>query len=132
MKKNENEKKSISKLESSSNLITLKYNSKFCNDFFEKNMISSVIDYQMYPEENTADLVYDISKSSNSNSEIFQTIIDLLLQLRASQSDQNIFVQNNTVLKEQILKQLKSEIFRVSHKLNENQIKNLEKNPKVS
>ncbi len=124
--KSKNEKKSISKLESSSNLITLKYNSKFCNDFFEKNMISSVIDYQAYPGENTADLVYDVSKSSNSNSEIFQTIIDLLLQLRASQSDQNIFVQNNTVLKEQILKQLKSEVFRVSHKLNENQIKNLE------
>lgn len=124
--KNKNEKKSISKLESSSSLITLKYNSKFCNDFFEKNMISSVVDFQIYSEENNANLVYDVSKLSNSNSEIFQTIIDLLLQLRASQSEQNIFVQNNTVLKEQILKQLKSEIFRVSHKLNENQIKNLE------
>ena len=115
----------MTKVRTSSSLLTLKYNNSFCNKFFEKNKIASVVEEPEYFSE-TRNLVYDVSKSVHLDSEYFQVIVDLLLQLRATQNDQNIFVQNNTVLREQILNQLKSEVLKVSHKLSLNQIKNLE------
>ena len=115
----------MTKVRTSSSLLTLKYNNSFCNKFFEKNKIASVVEEPEYFSE-TRNLVYDVSKSAHLDSEYFQVIVDLLLQLRATQNDQNIFVQNNTVLREQILNQLKSEVLKVSHKLSLNQIKNLE------
>ena len=115
----------MTKVRTSAGLLTLKYNNSFCNKFFEKNKIASVVEEPEYFSE-TRNLVYDVSKSVHLDSEYFQVIVDLLLQLRATQNDQNIFVQNNTVLREQILNQLKSEVLKVSHKLSLNQIKNLE------
>ncbi len=116
---------SLQNLRSSSGLVRLKYNNSFCNKIFEKNKIASVIDGPVYFGD-SKNLVYDTSKAEGLNSELFGTIIDLLLQLRAAQDDQNIIVQNNTVLREQILNQLKNEIFRISHKLTKKQIKELE------
>lgn len=115
----------MTKVQTAAGLLTLKYNNSFCNKFFEKSKIASVVEEPGYFSEPT-NLVYDVSKVSGFDSEYFGVIIDLLLQLRATQNDQNIFVQNNTVLREQILNQLKSEVLKVSHKLSRNQIKNLE------
>lgn len=124
-KKDLKRKESLTNVKSSSGLVTLKYNNNFCSKFFEKNKIATIVD-EPQPYGAASNLVYNIPKLPESNLDLFQTIIDLLLQLRASQSDQNIIVQNNTVLRDNILKQLKSEILRVSHKLTNNQIKNLE------
>lgn len=124
-KKDLKKKEPLTNVKSSSGLVTLKYNSNFCSKFFERNKIATIVD-EPQPYSASSNLVYNIPKSPESNLDLFQTIIDLLLQLRASQSDQNVIVQNNTVLRENILKQLKSEIFRVGHKLTNNQIKNLE------
>ena len=109
----------------SSNLLTLKNNKSFCNRFFEQNKISSIIDELDYFGE-SQNLVYDLSHTHNFNDEAFGAIIDLLMQLRAAKDDPNVFIQNNTVVREQILNQLKNEILRVSHKLTKNQIKSLE------
>ncbi len=124
--KNSPNERNLAKVKAASSLITLKYNNNFCNKFFEKSKISSIVEEPSYFNEGTQNLVYDLSRASSSNTEFFNTIIDLLLQLRAAQSDQNVFVQNNTVLREQILNQLKSEVLRVSHKLTKSQIKSLE------
>lgn len=124
-KKDLKKKEPLTNVKSSSGLVTLKYNSNFCSKFFERNKIATIVD-EPQPYSASSNLVYNIPKSPESNLDLFQTIIDLLLQLRASQSDQNVIVQNNTVLRENILKQLKSEIFKVGHKLTNNQIKNLE------
>ena len=119
--------KPLQNLRSSSGLISLKYNNSFCNKIFEKNKITSIVDEPTYfGDSKNNKLVYDTSRGSGFNSELFGTIIDLLLQLRAAQDDQNIIVQNNTVLREQILNQLKSEVFRISHRLTKKQIKDLE------
>ena len=124
-KKDLKKKEPLTNVKSSSGLVTLKYNNNFCSKFFERNKIATIVD-EPQPYGAASNLVYNIPKSPESNLDLFQTIIDLLLQLRASQSDQNVIVQNNTVLRENILKQLKSEMLRVSHKLTNNQIKNLE------
>ena len=124
-KKDLKKKEPLTNVKSSSGLVTLKYNSNFCSKFFERNKMAIIVD-EPQPYGAASNLIYNIPKSPESNLDLFQTIIDLLLQLRASQSDQNVIVQNNTVLRENILKQLKSEMFRVGHKLTNNQIKNLE------
>lgn len=116
---------SLAKLQSPNNLVSLKYNNKFCNSFFEKNKMISIVDDPADPLEST-NLVYDYSKVYNNNEGIFQTIIDLLLELRASKNDQNVFLQNAPVIREQILTRLKNEIFRINHKLTNSQIKKLE------
>lgn len=87
---------SLTKLKSPTNLVALKYNKKFCNNFFEKNKMISVVDDPSYPIE-SADLVYDYSKIYNSNEGIFQTIIDLLLELRASKNDQNVLKARDSI-----------------------------------
>lgn len=116
---------SLIKLKPSSSLITLKYNGNFCNNLVQKNKIVSIVD-DPSSDETKSNLVYDFSKISDPNEGLFNTIIDLLLQLRAAQSDQNVLVQNNTVIREQILNQLKSEILKISNRLTKKEIKDLE------
>lgn len=116
---------SFMKTKSPTHLLTLKNNGNFCNKFFQQGMISSVTDNPDYFDEPN-NLVYDLSRASSFDAEAFRAIIDLLMQLRAAGNDQNVFIQNNTVVREQILSQLKNEILKVSHRLTSNQIKNLE------
>lgn len=120
-----NRKINLLNIQSPDKLLTLKKNKNFCTQFFEKNKITTI---SGDPEElgESRDLVYDVSRAGNFDADAFRTIIDLLMQLRATGKDQSILVQNNTVLREQILNQLKNEVLRVGHKLTNNQVKNLE------
>lgn len=72
------------------------------------------------------ELIYNTSNGSLLEQEALRNITDLLLQLRAAQSDQNVFVQNNTVVRQQILDQLKREIFNVQNNLTQKEVKQLE------
>ena len=118
---------SLQKIKPSLNLISLKYNNNFCNKILQKNSVNFDNNINNFRDsQEPSNLIYDLSRIPVSNTEAFSTIIDLLLQLRAAQDDQNITVQNNTVLKEQIINQLKNEILRVSNKLTKQQIKDLE------
>lgn len=71
-------------------------------------------------------LIYDMSKIQGFDNEALEIIIDLLMQLRASQSDQNSFVQSNTIVRQQIISQLKNEIFKVQNTLSKDKIQKLE------
>lgn len=113
----------ISNTHSERHLLTLSRNTSFCQSFMKKiNISTTVSDEDIAPESN---LVYSLPKSSGFDYEAIQAIIDLLLQLRAAQSDQNVFVQNNTVVRQQILSQLKNELMRVQGGLTQNQIQKL-------
>ncbi len=113
----------ISNTHSEKHLLTLSRNTSFCQSFMKKiNISTTVSDEDIAPESN---LIYSLPKSSGFDYEAIQTIIDLLLQLRAAQSDQNVFVQNNTVVRQQILSQLKNELMRVQGGLTQNQIQKL-------
>lgn len=116
----------LTNVKSPSSLVTLKYNGSFCNNLVQKSKIFSVIDDPSFSDSRVNDLVYDVSKIPGQDSELLNNIINLLLQLRAAQSDQNVFVQNNTVVREQILNQLKSEILKVNNRLTKKEIKELE------
>ncbi len=105
--------------------ISLKSNNYFCGQLAVKNSISTITEGSAQASA-SGELVYDFSHSNNFDSEAFGKIIDILTQLRAAEDDRSILVQNNTVLREQILNQLKNEVLRVKHKLTKNQIKNLE------
>ena len=118
--------KSMTNVKSSGNLITLKNNNSFCNNFINHSPITSLVDTSGGYDSPESKLIYDYSGSSSVYEDVLGKIIDLLFQLRAAQSDQNVFVQNNTVVREQILNQLQNEILKVNHKLSKNQIKNLE------
>ncbi len=118
-------KNSFMNVNSSPNLLTLKNNKNFCSKFFEQHKITTLTD-ELQEADESRSLTYDFSRSYNFEAEAFNKIIDILMQLRAANDDQNIFVQNNTVLRENILNQLKNEVLRVSHKLSKEQIKNLE------
>ena len=106
-------------------IISLKNNNLFCSHFLAQNNMATITDDSVESERG-GELVYDFSHTDNFDSEAFGKIIDILSQLRATEDDRNILVQNNTVLREQILNQLKNEVLRVKHKLTKNQIKNLE------
>lgn len=106
-------------------IISLKNNNLFCSHFLAQNNMATITDDPVESERG-GELVYDFSHTDNFDSEAFGKIIDILSQLRATEDDRNILVQNNTVLREQILNQLKNEVLRVKHKLTKNQIKNLE------
>ena len=113
----------ISNTHSERHLLTLSRNTSFCQSFIKKiNISTTVSDEDIARESN---LVYSLPKSSEFDYDAIQAIIDLLLQLRAAQSDQNVFVQNNTVVRQQILRQLKNELTRVQSGLTQNQIKKL-------
>lgn len=118
--------KAMTNVKPSGNLITLKNNKSFCNYFINHNSMASLIDNSGENDSPQSQLIYDYSGTSSLYEDVLGKIIDLLFQLRAAQSDQNVFVQNNTVVREQILNQLQNEILKVSHKLSRNQIKNLE------
>lgn len=118
--------KAMTNVKPSGNLITLKNNKSFCNYFINHNSMASLIDNSGENDSPQSQLIYDYSGASSLYEDVLGKIIDLLFQLRAAQSDQNVFVQNNTVVREQILNQLQNEILKVSHKLSRNQIKNLE------
>lgn len=118
--------KAMTNLKSPGNLITLKNNKSFCNYFIKHNSMTSLVDNTEEYDSPQSKLIYDYSGTSSVYEDVLGKIIDLLFQLRAAQSDQNVFVQNNTVVREQILNQLQNEILKVNHKLSKNQIKNLE------
>lgn len=120
------EVKSLIKVKAPLGIVGLKNNSNFCGAIFNQNRITSVVDDNYSPFEERSDLIYNLSAASGYGQEALARIIELLLQLRAAQNDQNVFVQNNTVVKEQILSQLKNEILRVNNRLTKNQVKNLE------
>ncbi len=112
-------------VKSPASLITLKHNKSFCMGFFNKRFMSATVDASEKAGE-ARELVYDTSRLQTTDEGTLNAIMELLSQLRAAVSDQNISVQNNTVIREQILNQLKNEVLKVSHKLTNNQIKNLE------
>lgn len=113
----------ISNTHSERHLLTLSRNTSFCQSFMKKiNISTTVSDEDIAPKSN---LIYSLPKSSEFDYEAIQAIIDLLLQLRAAQSDQNVFVQNNTVVRQQILRQLKNELTKVQGGLTQNQIQKL-------
>lgn len=118
--------KTLTNVKAPGNLITLKNNKSFCNYFIKHNSMTLLVDGQEEYESPESKLIYDYSGTSSIYEDVLGKIIDLLFQLRAAQSDQNVFVQNNTVVREQILNQLQNEILKVNHKLSKNQIKNLE------
>lgn len=118
-------KMTLLKTQSPNELLTLKRNKNFCTNFFEKNKMTTIVG-EPANQDNSRELIYDYSAANRFESDAFAKIIDLLTQLRAAGADQSIFVQNNTVLREQILNQLKNEILRVGHKLTGEQLKNLE------
>ena len=120
------EAKSLIKVKAPLGIVGLKNNSSFCGAIFKQNKITSIIDDESSSFEERGDLVYNLSASFGYDQDVLAKIIELLLQLRAAQSEQNVFVQNNTVVKEQILSQLKNEILRVNNRLTKSQIKNLE------
>ena len=103
---------------------TLKKNDNFCTSFFSKQIETTIVDN--VSELNVSkELVYSTPYKNNFDAEAINKIIDLLMQLRAASSDQSILVQNNTVLRDQILNQLKSEVLRAGNNLTKNQIENL-------
>ena len=118
--------KAMTNVKSPGNLITLKNNNSFCNYFINHNSMTSLVDNNEEYDSSQSKLIYDFSGTSLPYDDVLGKIIDLLFQLRAAQSDQNVFVQNNTVVREQILNQLQNEILKVNHKLSKSQIKNLE------
>lgn len=118
-------KMTLLKTQSPNELLTLKRNKNFCTNFFKKNKMTTIVG-EPANQDNSRELIYDYSAANRFESDAFSKIIDLLTQLRAAGADQSIFVQNNTVLREQILNQLKNEILRVGHKLTGEQLKNLE------
>lgn len=97
----------------------------FCNNIRNKLKKLNMITGESYEYDVSDNLVYDMSNKSRLEEETIQGIMDLLLQLRAAQSDQNVFVQNNTVVRQQILDQLKREISNVQNNLTKTQVKQL-------
>ena len=110
---------------------TLKKNDNFCTSFFSKQIETTIVDN--VSELNVSkELVYSTPYKNNFDAEAINKIIDLLMQLRAASSDQSILVQNNTVLRDQILNQLKSEVLRAGNNLTKNQIENLKVNVRLA
>lgn len=103
----------------------LAQNRSFLNSILKrKSSIGYLIDGDGGYETNR-ELVYSVA-SSGIDPQVLQAIIDLLLQLRASQSDQNVFVQNNTVVRQQILNQLQNEVLKAQGALSREQVQKFE------
>lgn len=119
-------KKAFMNIKPPASFISLTNNNSFCSHFLTQSNITTITDDPTESESGGGELIYDFSRTNNFDSEAFGKIIDILTQLRAAEDDRSILVQNNTVLREQILNQLKNEVLRVKHKLTKNQIKNLE------
>lgn len=106
--------------------VQLTGNNKFCNNFLTKSSMTVLPTDSTEENYRAESLVYTTPPTSDFDPEAFATIIDLLNQLKAATSEQNVFVQNNTVVREQILRQLKNEISKAGNNLTNNQIQNLE------
>ena len=106
--------------------VQLTGNGKFCNKLFAKSSMTVLPTDGTEENYRAESLVYSTPPTSDFDPEAFATIIDLLNQLKAATSEQNVFVQNNTVVREQILRQLKNEISKAGNNLTSNQIQNLE------
>ncbi|MDO4199280.1 MAG: hypothetical protein Q4D57_00740 [Clostridia bacterium] len=106
--------------------VQLTGNGKFCNKLFTKSSMTVLPTDSTEENYRAESLVYSTPPTSDFDPEAFATIIDLLNQLKAATSEQNVFVQNNTVVREQILRQLKNEISKAGNNLTSNQIQNLE------
>ena len=125
--KEENKKlPELIKVKSPVSFVQLTGNDKFCNSFFTKSSMTVLPTDSTEENYRAESLIYTTPPSSDFDSEAFATIIDLLNQLKAATSEQNVFVQNNTVVREQILRQLKNEISKAGNSLTNNQIQNLE------
>lgn len=128
----DNEKKEINKVpeliqvKSPVSFVKLTGNGAFCNSFLAKKSMTVLPTDSSEENYRAESLIYTSPQSSDFDSEAFATIIDLLNQLKAATNDQNVFVQNNTVVREQILRQLKNEVLRAHTNLTTKQIKNLE------
>ncbi len=106
--------------------VQLTGNAGFCSKLFTKSSINILSMGGAGENYRAESLIYSMPQTSEFDSEAFATIIDLLNQLKAAADDQNVFVQNNTVVREQILRQLKNEISKAGNNLTSNQIQNLE------
>ncbi len=102
-----------------------KSNSAFCTMLMNKAPMPITVDDESQIDIKRS-LIYNISKKDTLTQSTLQGIIDLLTQLRAAQSDQNVFIQNNTVVREQILNQLKNELLNVKNNLSQGQVQKLE------
>lgn len=100
-------------------------NSSFCAKFLKKHSMAVTVDNETQTSAKRS-LVYDFSRKRDLDEDVLQRIIDLLLQLRASGSDQNVLIQNNTVIRQQILNQLKNELTNVRNHLTSGQVQKLE------
>lgn len=104
----------------------IKSNSAFCSMLINKSPMTTIVDDESRSDINGRSLIYNISKRDNYAQEALQSIIDLLMQLRAAQDEQNGFFQNNTVVRQQVLQQLKNEILNVKNNLTQGQVQKLQ------
>ncbi|BED93042.1 MAG: hypothetical protein RsTaC01_0985 [Candidatus Paraimprobicoccus trichonymphae] len=102
--------------------LNLGKNNNFCKSILRKTNISNTIfDENILPKP---DFVYNLNRFNFDYAKL-DSIMDLLLQLKANQDDQNSIFQNNTVVKQQILDQLKNEVVRVQNGLTKTQTEKL-------
>ena len=114
-------------VQSPARFVKLTGNMGFCNQFFIKPSMAVLPIEISESHERSEDLVYSFSSTSGFDSEhAFNKIIDLLSELKDITSGQNAPIQNNTVLRDQIINQLKNEVLRSRTNLTTQQIKNLE------
>ncbi len=104
----------------------MKNNSAFCSVLINRPPMTTIVDDESRNDINGRALIYNIYKKDNYIQEVLQSIIDLLMQLRATQDEQNGFFQNNTVVRQNILQQLKNEILNVRNNLTQGQVQKLE------
>lgn len=98
----------------------------FCDSILNKNKPLNQRDNY----NNSPSLVYNIftNEEEQERQERGNTIINLLLQMRASQDEQNQFIQNKNIVKQQIYEQINRELLFGKNKLSPskvNQIKNI-------
>ena len=98
-------------------------NMDFCNKILNKTKGQSN-DYGFY---NSATLIYispkeeDEQESDNGSN----VIVNLLMQMKATQNDKNNIINNKVVLKNQIMGQLERELMFGNHNLSKDQIKKI-------
>lgn len=98
-------------------------NSSFYQNILLKPIISTLSE-ENRDIKNTS-LIFDLSRAGRTDQSQLNHIIELLNQLKASQSDQTVLVNNNTVVRQQILNELKNELLKVQNKLDKGQVQKL-------
>lgn len=97
------------------------------SDFSDKLLITTSMPILSEKREvKSSSLIFDMTSTNRLDQDTLKNIVDLLTQLKDSQADPNVFVQNNTVVKQQILSQLKNELINVQNKLSKGQQQKLE------